>query len=416
MQIASILIGGIERKPKTLLQGFEITRDYADRFGIANMTLLVDPTLTSLIGRATLGGSFMGDNTVVEGMAVEIYRTATEETDPAEFGGPMFGDPLFGEAETVGPAIFRGEIVRVHPRPAWYLRQINPGAFGALFGDPTFGEETEDTPDTITIRARYLLEVECRDITARLDQKDVDDERTYTETTDAAIITDVCGEFYPTLDIANVDTTAYIKSFKFEEGESLLSGMNRLAERTGSSFYVDVDEKLFWYLPTANPAPWGISDEPDGVTTFACERQSLDINREWQTPCNKVRVVGAVNGTVNISVVENDYHSQAVYGIRSRTIVDRSCDTTEEARARGQVFLNENAWPKVSGQFSIRREGLEIGQVVPVTWGTTLNQAGEFLVRRVTMKWHSKTTVEYQVEFGDWRPDLFHAIKHMAEL
>lgn len=414
MQIASILIGGIERKPKTLLQGFEITRDYADRFGIANMILLIDPTQTALIGRATLDGAYMGDNAVEEGMSVEIFRTADSES--GEFGDPSFGDPLFGEADAVGDAIFRGEVVRVHPRPAWYLRQINPGAFGELFGDVSFGEEFEDAPDTITIRARYLLEIECRDITARLDQKDVDDERTYSETTDDAIIVDACGEFYPELDTTNVDTTAYIKSFKFEEGESLLSGLNRLAERTGASFYVDVDERLFWYLPTANPAPWGISDEPDGVTTFACERQSLDINREWQTPCNKVRVVGAVNGTVNISVVENDYHSQAVYGIRSRTVVDRSCDTVEEARARCRVFLGENAWPKVSGQFSIRREGLEIGQVVPVTWGATLNQAGEFLIRRVTMKWHSKTTVEYQVEFGDWRPDLFRAIKRMAEL
>lgn len=415
MQIASILIGGIERKPKTLLQGFEITRDYADRFGISKLTLLVDPALTALIGRATLGGAVMGDNTVAEGMAVEIFRTAAD-SDPAEFGGPLFGDPLFGEAETVGDAIFRGEVVRMRPRPAWYLRQLNPGAFGALFGDIEFGEEVEDTPDTTTIRAAYLLEIECRDITARLDQKDVDDERTYSETTDDAIIADVCGEFYPTLDVTNVDTTAYIKSFKFEEGESLLSGMRRLAERTGASFYVDVDERLHWYLPTANPAPWGISDEPDGVTTFAAERQTLDINREWQTPCNRVRVVGAVNGTVNISVVENDYHSQAVHGIRSRTVVDRSCDTAEEARARAQVFLGENAWPKVSGQFSIRREGLEVGQVVTVQWGTTLNQAGEFLIRRVTMKWHSKTTVEYQVEFGDWRPDLFRAIKRMAEL
>jgi hypothetical protein len=414
MQIASILIGGIERKPKTLLQGFEITRDYADRLGTAKLTLLVDPTLTSLIGRATLGGGVMGDNTVAEGMTVEIFRTATD-TESAEFGGPVFGDPLFGEAETVGDAIFRGEVIRLKPRPGWYLRRLNPGAFGALFGDIEFGEEVEDTPDEYITTAKYLLEVECRDLTGKLDQADVDDERTYSETTDAAIITDVCGEFYPSLSTAAVDTTAYIKSFKFEEGESLLSGLRRLADRTGASFYVDVDESLHWYLPTANPAPWGISDEPDGVTTFACERNSLDVNREWTTPCNRVRVVGAVSGTANISVVEEDKHSQAVYGIRSRTIVDRSCDTIEEARARAQVFLQENSRPQISGQFSIRREGLEVGQVVTITWGTTLNFAGEFLVRRVTMKWHSKTVVEYAVEFGDWRPDFFRAVKILAE-
>lgn len=391
MQIASILIGGIERKHKTLLQGFEITRDYADRLGIARMTLLIDPTLTPVLGAATLGSMIVGDNTVREGMTVEIFRTA-EDSESAEFGGPEFGGPLFGEAGDVGDPIFRGEVVLLEPQPAWY-----------------------DTPDVTTISARYLLKIECRDKTATLDQKDVDDERTYSETTDAAIITDVCGEFYADLDTANVDTTAYIKSFKFEEGESLLSGLRRLADRTGASFYVDVDNALHWYLPTANPAPWGISDEPDGVATFACERQAMQPRREWQTPCNKVRVVGAVSGTANISAVENDYHSQAVYGVRSRTVVDRSCDTVEEARARGQVFLQENAWPQISGQFSIRREGLEVGQVVSVNWGKTLNFSGEFLVRRVTMKWHSKTTVEYAVEFGDWRPDFFRAVKRLAE-
>jgi len=415
MQIASILIGGIERKAKTLLKDFDISRDYADRLGIARMTLLIDPTLTPILGRATLGGAVIGDNTVSEGMTVEIFRTASD-TESAEFGGPLFGDPLFGEAETVGDAIFRGEVVLLEPVPAWYVRNTDPGLFGALWGDIEFGEEVEDTPDVTTVSARYLLKIECRDKTATLDQTDVDDERTYSETTDAAIITDVCGEFYPTLDVTNVDTTAYIKSFKFEEGESLLTGLSRLADRTGASFYVDVDNALHWYLPTANPAPWGISDEPDGVTTFAAERQSMSMRREWQTPCNRVRVVGAVSGIANISVVESDVHSQAVHGIRSRTIVDRSCDTTEEARARGQVFLQENAWPQVSGQFSIRREGLEVGQVVPISWGTTLNFAGEFLIRRVTMKWHSKTAVEYQVEFGDWRPDFFRAVKRMAEM
>lgn len=415
MQIASILIGGIERKAKTLLKDFDISRDYADRLGIARMTLLIDPTLTPILGRATLGGAVIGDNTVSEGMTVEIFRTASD-TESAEFGGPLFGDPLFGEAETVGDAIFRGEVVLLEPVPAWYVRNTDPGLFGALWGDIEFGEEVEDTPDVTTVSARYLLKIECRDKTATLDQTDVDDERTYSETTDAAIITDVCGEFYPTLSVANVDTTAYIKSFKFEEGESLLTGLSRLADRTGASFYVDVDNALHWYLPTANPAPWGISDEPDGVTTFAAERQSMSMRREWQTPCNRVRVVGAVSGIANISVVESDVHSQAVHGIRSRTIVDRSCDTAEEARARGQVFLQENAWPQVSGQFSIRREGLEVGQVVPISWGTTLNFAGEFLIRRVTMKWHSKTAVEYQVEFGDWRPDFFRAVKRMAEM
>ena len=133
MQIASILIGSIERKPKTLIQGFEITRDYADRLGVAHMTLLIDPTLTPVLGSAALGSMVMGDNTVCEGMTVEIFRTATD-TESAEFGGPLFGDPLFGEAETVGDAIFRGEVVLLEPQPAWYIRQHDPGLFGALFG------------------------------------------------------------------------------------------------------------------------------------------------------------------------------------------------------------------------------------------------------------------------------------------
>lgn len=415
MRIGSILIGGIERKQKTLISGFEITRDYADRLGTARMTLLVDPTLTPLFGRATFGGAVFGDNTIAEGMSIEIFEAATGE-ESAEFGEPEFGGPLFGEAETVGDAIFRGEVVLLEPIPGYYVRQTNPGLFGALWGDIKFGEEVEDESDTTTIRARYLLKIECRDKTAVLDQTDVDDERTYADTTDADIIADVCGEFYPTLDTANVDTTAYVQSFKFEEGESLLSGLRRLADRTGASFYVDVDNALRWFLPTANPAPWGISDEPDGVTTFACERQSMQVRREWQTPCNKVRVVGAVSGTANISVVENDYHSQAVHGIRSRTVVDRSCDTAEEARARAQVYLQENAWPQVSGQFSVRRVGLEVGQVVTITWGSTLNFAGEFLIRRVTLKWQSPSYVLYDVDFGDWRPDFFRAVKLLAEM
>ncbi len=415
MRIASILIGGIERKAKTLIQDFELERDYADRLGTCRMTLLIDPQQTPLLGRATLGGMVLGDNTVAEGMSVEIFRTATD-AESAEFGGPLFGDPLFGEAEAVGDCIFRGEVVLLEPQPAWYVRRTNPGLFGALWGDLLFGEEVEDTPDTTTISARYLLRIECRDQTALLDQTDVDDERTYSETTDAAIIADVCGEFYPTLDVTNVDTTAYIKSFKFEEGESLMSGLRRLADRTGASFYVDVDNALHWFLPTANPAPWGISDEPDGVTTFACERESLQVRREWQVPCNRVRVVGAVSAGANISAVVNDAHSQAVYGIRSRTIVDRSCDTVEEATARGQVFVQENGRPQISGEFSIRREGLEVGQVIPITWGATLNFAGEFLIRRVTMKWQAPSVVVYSVEFGDWRPDFFRAVKRLAEM
>lgn len=415
MRLASIRIGGIERIHKTLIQDFEITRDYADRLGTCRMTLLIDPTLTPVLGTATLGGTVLGDNTVNTGMDVEIFRTATD-TESAEFGGPLFGDPLFGEAETVGDAIFRGEVTVLEPMEWWYVRKTNPGLFGQLWGDVLFGEEPSDTPDTTTINARYLLKIECRDKTGVLDQTDVDDERTYSETTDALIIADVCGEFYPTLDIANVDTTAYIKSFKFEEGESLLSGLRRLADRTGASFYVDVDNALHWFLPTANPAPFGISDEPDGSTTYPCLRQSMQLRREWQTPCNRVRVVGAVNGAANISVVDEDLISQTVYGIRSRTIVDRSCDTIDEAKARAAVYIQENARPQISGQFAIRREGLEVGQVIPITWGATLNFAGEFLIRRVMMKWQSPSIVQYEVEFGDWRPDFFRAVKRLAEM
>lgn len=115
--------------------------------------------------------------------------------------------------------------------------------------------------------------VDCSDYTRLLDQKLVAD--TYEDMTVGEIIDDLITNYAPTgFTTTQVDcdiTVSYVQ-FKYEPVSACLK---QLADRVGYDWYVDYDMDLYFQSPSANDAPFEITD-----TNGNADQASLVIRRD----------------------------------------------------------------------------------------------------------------------------------------
>lgn len=397
MQLGSILINAAEKITKVLLRDFEIVQDSGDRMGTAKMLVLYDPA---------------SDADIAPGKTVQIFRT-DDTSEDGLWGGEIFGEPLFG-ASAANVPIFYGTITNIEREVMVARRIVTSG--GAMwgepqFGGPMFGEGTE-------YERVNLARIECRDWNSILENGVVPlGTAGFASKTDLFMISSLFGTVAPEVGLTNVASTATLATFDQVEGQSLRSILGRLSEMTGAVYYIDPEKKLHWFLPAARPSPWSVSESPDLTTSFPFDRNTFRYVQEWRTPANKVIVLGAVGtGGVRYSSTRTDATSIATYGTHQRTVSDRTITSNASAQARADVELANYANPQRSGRLSLRKAGLNVGQMLTIDATESLQLSGNFVIRRITMRWWNRSTVNYEIEWGSYLPDLARAIRTIYDL
>jgi hypothetical protein len=392
MQLGSILISGVEKITKVLLRDFEIVLDSGDRMGSAKLLVLYNPAT---------------ETDIAPGRTVSIYSTDSS-SESGLWGGEVFGEPLFGSGSASVP-VFAGTITNIECEVMVAKRVASEG--GSMWGDPQFGgpmfgEGTE-------YERVNVARIECRDWNSLLESGIVDlGTSGFTSKTDKYIITALFGAVVPEVDLSNVASTATLSTFDQVEGQSLRSILGRLSEMTGAIYYIDAEKKLHWFLPTARPSPWSVSEAPDGVASFPFDRNTFRYIQEWRTPANKVTVMGAVStGGVRVSSTRTNPASITAYGTIARTISDRTITSTGAAQARADVELANYSTPQINGKLTLRKSGLNVGQLLTIDASTSLQFSGDYVIRRITLRWWSRSITNYDVEWGSYLPDLARAIR-----
>ena len=256
-------------------------------------------------------------------------------------------------------------------------------------------------------------QVTCQTYGALLNNSIVTTAITYTNQTDQAIIQDLFATYLPTMSLAGVDLTTTVPTITFDN-ISLRQALENLIALTGANFFVDVNQVLQYHLPTVTPAPFGISETPDNVTTFAALTLPAFLS-DFTNGANRVKVIGALgNGGTPITSTQNDLTSQAIYGIVSKApIVDRNITSQAQADARANVELATYSNPLQTGTFSTYNDGLAVDQYVSIAL-PSINLSGSFIIQRVTATWKSSSVTQYVVEFGQYMPDLVRMLRKLT--
>lgn len=396
MILASITIDGQEYKDKTLIEGFTLTSSTGDRLGTCDMVVW---------GTAVDLNAILIPGKIVEVIAGAYTVGPPPPTGtPAMFGGTMFGEATFGQSDEAGS----GGQTELHPTERIF-----------------YGRITTVEPTALTVQAGGTgytqFKLTCRNWADLMNTAIVTAAVTYQNITDQDIIKDLFSMYMPDIAVAemNVAVATWFSSITFDN-ISLRQCLENIVKQSAAEFYVDSEKALQYHMPPARPAPFGISETPDNQTTFAPLRTPV-YRRDFSNGANRVKVIGGPdpsNNNVPLTVTRDDINSQALYGIMSKVIVDRSISTPGEAQLRGDVELKTYASPLRSVNFSTLINGLEIGMMIPIDLpaiGLNSNPASQFLIRKITATWMNSSVTRYAVETGDYMPDLARSLRKLAQ-
>ena len=119
--------------------------------------------------------------------------------------------------------------------------------------------------------------------------------KVYTNMTDYAIISDLFTTY--NLAVEGFDFTTYVESLVTHpqliiSQKPLTEVLNYLAKIANADWFIDPDKKLHFFITEQNLAPYGISDNPDLVTTFPAT--SITKNVDGSGVVNRVEIVGGM--------------------------------------------------------------------------------------------------------------------------
>lgn len=162
-------------------------------------------------------------------------------------------------------------------------------------GRTEFIGEVETWTETITEGNMedpfWLWKIECRDVNAVLDRRDVT--REYDAGAVAPIVQDLVASFLTGENITSfgVNTTATIPaSIKFT-AESIKSALDKLAQQTGAVYGINKNRDLYFFVPGDGPdAPFGLTD-----TSANVKENSMSVTRSNVGKANQVTTKTKVN-------------------------------------------------------------------------------------------------------------------------
>jgi len=381
-----------------MLRGFTITRDISQRTGRATIIIVARPAdlfmpaspTGSLFNEALFGPTIFGGPTaapvaiLLPGAPIEIWDGSGPTSSGFMFGEVTFGAPTFG-GSTAGIKRFAGTVTKITPK----VINLKENALGYT---------------------EYTLE--CQDYTTLLDTA-VLSPITLPASSDQDMVRYIIAHTLPDIDTTHVDSITPLDAVALN-GVSARQALESIASLSGGNFWIDENKALQYHSPTALPAPFGISDTPDNSTTFYGLFADYQYSEDFSTRANRVTVIGGGGSPPTVTV--DDAPSQSQYGrVFERTFIDTSLLTLAAVTAKANVYLQSYKQPQKAGRFTTRYQGLDIGQLVPVTC-QALRISGSFLIRRVTLTWLTVNETRYVVEFGDWTPDLIRYLRALNAL
>lgn len=256
------------------------------------------------------------------------------------------------------------------------------------------------TRQTTSKRGQGVTQVvQCRDISFRaydLMISSLHGRRTTFEFSDD-VVADVVGYHWPELDLTAVTAHVTVKPkdyTQFTVGDFL----DDIAKLAGAIWYVDADLALHFIVPAYTAAPFNLSDQPNGTTTFGWEPDSLTLQDEAEEINNRIYTRGKNLPYKNY----DDDDSIARYGVRYGSINSNEIDTRAEMDAAAAAMLAEKAWPKREGSCTILEPGLSSGMEFALTaLDHELSAAPQYTVS-VQTKYPQWNSPRYTVKFvGD---------------
>lgn len=241
--------------------------------------------------------------------------------------------------------------------------------------------------------------ISCRDISFRaydLMISSLHGRRTTFEFSDD-VVTDVVGYHWPELDLTDVTAHVTVKAAdytQFTVGDFL----DAIASLAGAIWYVDADLALHFVVPAYTTAPFNLSDQPNGTTTFGWEHGSLELGDEAEELNNRIYTRAANLPYLNYQ----DDASVARYGVRYGSIKSTEAMTRAEMDAAAAAMLAEKAWPKREGSATIFEPGMGSGMEFTLTAVDHELSAAPHYTVSVTTKYPVWSSPRYSLKFvGD---------------
>jgi hypothetical protein len=322
---------------------------------------------------------------------------------------------ILAEHEAVfsdGAAILYGGLVKTVTPVSELCQQGKP----AIPPDP----EDEEDPGVPAEAGWRAYDVECQDYTVLATMDIIDAELgDFTGLTDKQIITAafaahgtksiVVGTECQVLK-TSVAQTAFL-------GRTLAEFMDELCRQTGGSWYVDYSRHLHYFITESEVAPFGISDTPDGVTTFGFDQltypeDSLELkNAVFYIPGTGGDAVATwYEDAASIAEVAARFGDD---GRREASVRDDAITSQAVLDEFGAAFLTANG-KKRAGSFVCYEPGLRGGMTFELTVADEGLDAEEFRIQSVVTSLQGADTPVFTVNYGDQAATLGSAVAGVA--
>ncbi|RLI05852.1 hypothetical protein DRO26_01015 [Candidatus Bathyarchaeota archaeon] len=163
------------------------------------------------------------------------------------------------------------------------------------------------------------------------------------------------------------------------DNEYCFDALKRLSEVLGCEWWVDGEGKLYFKQSRGND-----------FSNIVCLQVGKDLlivdrNLEISKLTNKVKVIGAGEGSDRVEVEEQDLDSIHQYGLRESVYVDKEIDGEDLARALAQKLLNlhKNPEERISVRY-LPNQNFDVGDKITVVDSHT-NLDTSFRVKKLVV-------------------------------
>lgn len=175
---------------------------------------------------------------------------------------------------------------------------------------------------------------------------------------------------------------------------TLHQALTLICSITGGSFYVDYDKVLHYHSSEVISAPFGLSDTPNGTTTFGFH--GLTLTDDTTAFVNEVLVVGE-----GVSTTRYLGGSPPAAGTRRAAVLEDSTITTlADAQAAGDAFIAKYGVARQPSELRTYRPGLRAGMTIQITHAGYGLVAATYRISGVEAAPLDRDRIEYVVYIG----------------
>lgn len=281
-----------------------------------------------------------------------------------------------------------------------YAIEIRESTFGVLH----FSGQVSRLQYKRESRNVLRIQCDCSDYTSILDRT-VIPSATFTGQSDRAIIQAVVAAYCPTISSLTANIAQILPTVGYYEvqSKSVRQVIEEICELSGAEWRVNAKD-LFYFFPTAYPAPFGLSSAPDNLATFGIDAFT-EYTRDFIRPVNRCTVIGGFEpGGTQINVTYEDPVSEVLYGVQAHTIVDRDIALVADAILRAKVTVQQKAYPEESFTLTTFKDGLDVGQSLPV-FHADYKVNGQYIIRSMRLQQVTRSLTRYSLDIGVKPPD-----------